>query len=180
MGVETVPDFGGGFLSSDPRRIYGFTPNILGGEQKKSDPKSNLFYGSRDNLRWVALAVDPGTYRLGRIIERGYNGDLFDAIDTKITSFRTGPERLSFTVGENETVYIGTITSSFTTVDRPLLRRYLRDAKKSYSLDDKLARAVVARRNIPTTNFRSVDVFANRPDARRRLEKPWSQRPNNY
>lgn len=180
MGVETIPDFRVGFLSSDPRRIYGFTPNILGGEQKKSDPVSNVFYGSQDNLRWVALAVDPGTYVLGRIIERGNNGDLFDPIDTKVTNFRTGPERLTFTVGENETVYIGTVSSSFTTVDRPLLTRYLGDAKKSYRLDDALARAIVAKRSIPTANFRSVDVFANRPAARQKFEKPWSARPNNY
>jgi hypothetical protein len=68
---------------------------------------------------------------------------------------------------------------ALTTVPGALFGRRLIDARKTYRLDDARARDAISKHNFPTTEFRSVDLFADWPNALLRLQKPWSERPAN-
>jgi len=70
-------------------------------------------------------------------------------IERKTTPFNSGLERLEFTVGVNETVNIGTISSALTSVPGALFERLLIDARKTYRLDDARTRDAVSKHNFP-------------------------------
>ncbi|MBT5571914.1 MAG: hypothetical protein HOJ90_11900 [Alphaproteobacteria bacterium] len=178
VGFETTADYESAFLGASHSGIHEISPRLFYGE-KKSDPKVSEFNEPGRDFRWVALSVDPGTYLLGWLVEYGSSKSALRPVERKTTPFNRGRERLEFNVGLNETVYIGTISSALITDSGALFGRRLIDVKKTYRMDEDLARNVVLKHNFPATEFRSVDIFADRPNSLLKLQRPWSERPPN-
>ena len=95
----------------------------------------------------------------------------------KFTRFDETGGTNAFEVAANEVVYIGTIRAQLGTKLGTLGKRLLRDARRSYVKDTIRARWALAQFGLAQYRFRTVDIFAAKPNALRQLITPWSARP---
>lgn len=141
-------------------------------------------------ILWGALRAKPGDYFLSVVREFGKDGplDLFGKDkDTDFVSSHylpnqkasigaSDPNVPAFSVGADETVFIGLFDASLTTIPTTLGGRYLKEAVKSYTPHSNLALLSLSQFKFPSMNYRSVDVFAGRPGAFRELATAWTRR----
>lgn len=174
--IQIIPDHEQGFLDSHYSTYYGLSLVIGGSDQKQSDPRGQTYTDSDTDTRWVAIAVDPGPYVLGSIVERTrLGGNLAASKTTRLAGDGRPP---TFEVSENETVYIGTIRSEFASRRVLFTSRAVTDTKKSHHMEPSRARDAIADHGIPApTNFRVENIFEGRYNALRQLQRPWAERP---
>lgn len=175
-GIEVIPDYEPGFFASRPETFYGLSVVIGGGDQKKSKPFARTYRDRDANIRWVAIAVDPGSYVFSRIIERGVTGELFVSNNRRTTRFLGIFKTPTFTVGEDEIVYIGTSKSNI--VSKPALfgARLLVDAHKTYGMEAARAQSAIKTSKIPSGTFRAQNIFEGNAEALSILSETWASR----
>lgn len=186
--IQLQPDSEKSFLQQPASRLYQMSIRI-GGRDEGSG--STARHQDRDtDTTWLALALDPGTYFLRSVTESAVD-ELFNfGRDTKVTSFIAAVRKNengkstailsdmtpTFVVRENETLYIGSFRAELQMENGAFAARWVGEAVKRYSLDSTRARDALGKFRFSSGELRAVDIFAGKPDALAKLERPWTAR----
>jgi hypothetical protein len=178
VGVEINSDFTPGLVSGTPSDIYNLSLGLRGGRASAHSSRPRVVFENIDSRsRWLAFPVRPGVYQLATANEEAIENRLAVFASKKFTRFDDTGGTNAFEIGANEIVYIGSIRSQLGTNPGLLSRRLLRDARRSYVKDNARARWAVAQFGLSQGRFRTIDIFAGKPEALRQLNTPWSVRP---
>lgn len=182
IGIETVPDFETNFLYGTVREVFRMAPTLGVGKTSLKGSRRAFFQENNQQDIWLAFSVEPGAYSLTAIREWAESEEIqiirFGGPPEKTTDFQKAGVPLEFEVAPSEILYIGTLRASLTTGEKPALGYPLvLDVQKTYELDTQKAQRVMAEMKLPPANFRQVDLFAGRPEAKRMFDLPWSARP---
>lgn len=180
--VEVNADYGESLLKSPPGKLYNMTLQLWGYEQSRGNIRQTYWPQSfTTRSRWIAFAVDPGTYALGEIVEEGSDSTLTIDKNRKTTKFGVEVELPLFEVAPNEALYIGTfraqLGTNFGDTFGQLGGRLLRDARKTYVLQTGLARTIASPYTEKGGRFREINLFSKSPAAFAKYSVPWSRRP---
>lgn len=180
--IEVNADYGVGAFEAAPGTLYDLSLKIWGYRAAVGNVEQKYWPQSLSTRsRWIAFAVNPGTYALGEIVEQGNNGTLTIDRDRKTTRFNGDRELPVFEVAPNEALYIGTFRAQLGTnygnVFGQIGGRLLRDVRKTYVLQTDLARIIASPYTKRGGRFRAIDVFSNSPGALAKFSLSWAVRP---
>ncbi|MBT3399515.1 MAG: hypothetical protein HOL07_00280 [Rhodospirillaceae bacterium] len=186
--IQLEPDTEKSFLQVPASNVYRMSIRIAGDEE---DRASTARHQDRDtDTTWLALALDPGTYFLRSVTENAVDELFSFGRDTKITNFIDVARKTengkstavvsdltpTFVVREGETLYIGSFRAELKMESGAFAARWVGEAVKRYSLEPTRAREALTKFRFSSGEFREVDIFAGKPEALAKLQKPWTAR----
>ncbi len=186
--IQLQPDSEKSFLQVPASNVYGMSIRIGG---KDEDGGSSAYHLDRDtDTTWLVLALDPGTYFLRSVIENAADKQISFGRDTKVTNFIKAVRKSengkstailddltpTFVLREGETLYIGSFRADLKMRNGVFGARWIGDAVKRYSLESARAREALTKFRFSSGEFREVDIFAGKPEALKKLEKPSTSR----
>ena len=202
---EVTGDFDQGSRSNGQYpAIYDFAPIMItravldGSEQPTRSKTSGAVLEKtetkRSHMLWRVYPLEPGEYVLNGFLENALPGKVFR--EQKVTWF-TGLPKLDstgdpvlgskeglpqLTVHAGEVVYVGKFDAQITTwVYRSLFTsNRLKDAMRSYSFSRANAESVVKDTWLAGLKMTESNLFAGKPAALAKFEKPWVKRGTKY